>query len=292
MTCRWDQERARRRRRYRAGGLAAIMLVAAAELSRAMAGPTVALAPHRAVYELSLDSSASGAAITAVRGRMVHEFTGGACEGYKVSMRWVAQMADGEGQVNIDDVRFVSWEDGEGGSYNYSSMRLQNDRVIEEVEASAERGIGAAAGSVALVKPKPARLDLPSAAIFPTTHMRRVIDAARAGHRFAEGQVYDVSEDGRDIYDTLAVITPLRRRPLDPAGDADLAGLDQIAGWRVRISYFDGAEKGDEVPSFEQTFELFANGVATELLLDYGDIVIKGTLTDLEFLAGPPCQGG
>jgi len=288
MTDAGNQVRAVLSRCARAGALAVALIAGGTQW--AAAGPGVVLAPHRAVYDLSLASSSSSSSVVGVRGRMVHEFTGGPCQGYNVSMRWVAQMADEDGDVNLDDVRFISWEKGDGDAYSFTSTRYQNDQLIEEVKASAKRG--EAGGEVSLLKPDQESLSLPAGTIFPTAHLSRVIEAARAGARFAQERVYDVSEDGKKIYATLAIVTPLRHDSRDEGieGVDHAAALDGMDGWRVRVSYFDGGADGEETPAFEQTFDLFANGVASDLLLDYGDIVVKGTLTKLDFLAPPGCK--
>lgn len=50
----------------------------------------VVLAPHRAVYEISLDQSRNAGSVTDMSGRMVYELTGSACEGWSQSMRFVS----------------------------------------------------------------------------------------------------------------------------------------------------------------------------------------------------------
>src|ERR1700741_3114465 len=42
----------------------------------------VVLAPHRAVYDLKLSKSQGSRGIEAVRGRILYDFSGNACEGY------------------------------------------------------------------------------------------------------------------------------------------------------------------------------------------------------------------
>src|SRR3954447_20195063 len=53
---------------------AAVFLGAGASIAPAIAG-ALALAPHRAVYDLSLADSAGGGSVASVSGRMVMEFT-------------------------------------------------------------------------------------------------------------------------------------------------------------------------------------------------------------------------
>ena len=49
-------------------------------------------------------------------------------------------------------------------------------------------------------------LDIDAAVVFPTQHMVRVIEAARAGKSILDFPVYDGSETGEKVYNTLTVI--------------------------------------------------------------------------------------
>ena len=128
--------------------------------------------------------------------------------------------------------------------------------------------------------------------VFPTEHVRRIIAAARDGKTVHEAVVYDGSESGEKLYDTLAVIGkaigPRERQPADAtAGQAAFASLTR---WPVTISYFDKSkEGGEQTPIYAITFELYENGVSRALLLDYGDFVVSGEMTQLEMKDSKPC---
>ena len=70
-------------------------------LPAAALGEDIVLAPHRAVYEMSLANTRGGSGVTAVSGRMVYELTGSACEGYTQNMRFVTQMVN-QGGIDHD----------------------------------------------------------------------------------------------------------------------------------------------------------------------------------------------
>src|SRR5690606_35239299 len=71
----------------------------------------VVFAPHRAVYDLSLESAQSGSGVAGVNGRIVYELSGNACEGYAQSMRFVTQTLNQEGDAQTTDLRTSSWEE-------------------------------------------------------------------------------------------------------------------------------------------------------------------------------------
>ncbi len=66
------------------------------------------------------------------------------------------------------------------------------------------------------------------------------------------------------------------------------AALRETESWPVTVSYFPD-DKGEALPDYQVSFDLYANGVATGLVLDYGDFSLAGTLSGLEFLEMPAC---
>ena len=89
------------------------------------------LAPHRAVYEMTLATARGGTGVTAVTGRMVYELTGSACEGYTQNMRFVTQMANQGGTTMITDLRSSSWEEGSGKRFRFNSSQFRDEKPTE-----------------------------------------------------------------------------------------------------------------------------------------------------------------
>jgi hypothetical protein len=274
-----------------------IILAVWAGVPRAEAAPPadrVFLAPHRAIYDLKLAKSRGTRGIEGVRGRILYDFSGNACEGYQLQFRQVSELDSGEGKAALSDLRSTTWEDGEGNKFRFNSENLFNQRRTDIVDGNAQRNDGAVA--VNLSKPKDKSFTVPSAAVFPTEHMRRIIAAARDGKAVLEFPVYDGSESGEKLYNTLTVIghkiEPGDKVPHD-AG-AKIPALANLARWPVTISYFDKAEKksepsGEETPVYSISFELYENGISRSLVLDYTDFTISGEMTSLEIKNSKPC---
>ena len=252
----------------------------------------VALASHRAVYDLKLASTRGKQAMQTVRGRILYDFSGSACEGYALRFRQVSEIDGGEGKVAVSDLRATSWEDGAAQRLRFHSENYLNDRLREAVDGEAKRVAGGV--TVRLTKPDGKTLDLSAELVFPTEHVRRIIESARAGKTLLQVAVYDGSDNGEKIYDTLTVIgkpiAPNEYRPTDAtAGQAALAGLTR---WPATISYFDRGDKdktGEQTPVYAITFELYENGVSRALMLDYGNFVLSGEMTSIEMKDAKPC---
>ena len=63
------------------------------------AAKSVNLAPHVAIYDLTLKSSRGKRSLELVRGRIVYDFSGSSCEGYALQFRQVTELDSGEGKV-------------------------------------------------------------------------------------------------------------------------------------------------------------------------------------------------
>jgi hypothetical protein len=249
------------------------------------------LVPHRAVYEMTLDDARTASGITGIDGRMVFEFTGSECDGYSLNMRMVTQMTDSQGQTNMTDLRSSTWEQGDGQKFRFQSAQYLNDKLGDVTIGRATRNSPDSPVKVKISQPSRGELDLSGKVLFPTQHSIALIDAAESGQSILQARLYDGSEKGRKVYETTAFIgkavAPGSESTLEPI--AKEKGLAELASWPVSIGYFE-VKGGDLTPSYQIDFRLYANGVSRELLIDYGDFTIHGTLSSLEYLKAQECH--
>ena len=251
---------------------------------------TINLVPHRAIYELSLGKVRGKASVQNARGRILYDFTGSPCEGYTLEFRQVAELDNGEGKISLSDLRSNTWEDGTGRSYRFSSQNHLNQKLLDAVDGKAERSTGSVA--VTLTKPESRKVDLDAAIVFPTEHVRRIIEAARGGQTILEFPIYDGSETGQKVYNSLTVIGreigPGERDLADAASGNDV--LSKMRRWPVTVSYFErGKPAGEQTPVYSISFDLYENGVSRTLVLDYNDFSISGVLKNIELKDSKPC---
>jgi hypothetical protein len=275
----------------RAAAVAGVLLLAPMSAARAQGAP-VALIPHRAVYDLSLGETRGNSQIAGVSGRILYDFDGNACQGYSLEFRQVSEIDTGEGKASTSDLRSTTWEGADAKTFKFTSQNFVDENLVDSVDGHAEHDPNKTA--VDLDKPQQKSLDLDAGVVFPTQHMVRVINAAHAGKTILDFPVYDGSETGDKVFDTLTVIggkiAPSERRHDDAAaGEAKLAAVPR---WPVTISYFDKnkiANSSEQTPAYAIGFELYENGISRALTLDYNDFVVTGKLTSLEFKDQKPC---
>jgi hypothetical protein len=259
--------------------------------ARAQDSP-VALVPHRAIYDLSLGDTRSNSQVAGVRGRILYDFDGNACQGYSLDFRQVSELDTGEGKASTSDLRSTTWEGADAKTFKFTSQNFVDESLVDSVDGHAEHDPTETA--VDLKKPRQKSLNLDAGVVFPTEHMVRVIKAARAGQSILNFTVYDGSETGDKVFDTLTVIghkiAPGEREHDDAAAnEPKLAGVPR---WPVKISYFEknkAANSTDQTPAYAIGFELYENGISRALTLDYNDFVVTGKLTSLDIKGEKPC---
>src|SRR3712207_2824942 len=175
-----------------ASGLSIALL---AQASAETAKPPVQLVPHRAIYDLSLLRSGGSKGLDSARGRIAMEFGGDACDGYTLKYRQVTVLSGNETGPRTIDTQTATFEAGDGLSIRF--------RTTSSTQGLAKGGVDGDAqlrpdGSLD-VKFKQPRNEVFAAGgqpVFPSEHLKRLIEAARNGQSTLSVRVYDGSDDG------------------------------------------------------------------------------------------------
>jgi hypothetical protein len=276
--------------RHFAGALATL---ACALGGGALAQPTnapVPLASHRAVYDLTLLKSTGAKGPAEARGRIAFEFSGSPCEGYVQNFRQITELQPSEGQARVSDMLSATFESGDARNFRFHIETKVDEARADDIDGKAQK-LGGAKLAVDLAKPKSAHVELSGPVYFPTEHLRRILDAARAGESVLEAKVFDGTGDGQKIFDSLTVIGKPRAAPAQekaqekaPPGDE----LKALRRWPIAVSYFEPGGK-DGQPSYVLSFDLLENGVSQGLKLDYGDFALRGEMTEFKLLPSKEC---
>lgn len=253
----------------------------------ALIDPTLAggLVPHRVAYDLSLESNPQMSDLSVnMKGRMVYEFTGNACEGYSVNFRFVLETGDAGGNSAVTDLRNKNFESGDGRSFNFQSQTFVNEVQTEDVNGTAIRDGDKVNVKLKLTENTEFTIDKP--VMFPTTQLIKTIAEAKKGTTVFSDDIYDGSDGGQHVFHTSTVIGAPRTTPPDesekPIGD--------LRRWPVTVSYFGAEAGGDQPPDYSISFDLWENGISSKMRLDYGDFVLNGKIVHLELLPETACN--
>jgi hypothetical protein len=145
--------------------------------------------------------------------------------------------------------------------------------------------------------PKIADLFMRSDIVFPVTHLRQVLAAARRQRGDFEVMVFD----GANGFPYRAVTTISRDRRSDDRSPRVLSArteLDEKTSdrlpsgrhWPVRIDYFP-EDDPHAPPVFTREFLLHENGIVLGFHLDYGDVQLDARLKNLDIHRAVECPG-
>ncbi len=278
--------------------MVAVMVLATGAVVPAVAQQLVPgigpLAPHRAVYEITLADTRGGSGVSDLAGRMVYELTGSGCQGYTQNMRFVTRMTNQEGVTSVTDMRSSSWEDAVSKAFRFNSSQYKDTKLEESTDGDAARNATGAEVQVELSKPAKKAVKLKGDTFFPVQHSIALLAAARKGEQFFIADLYDGSEKGEKVYSTASFIGRVKpagyNKGLAKAENGDK--LDGLKSWPISISYYEeNSAATDAMPSYELAFVYFENGVSRRLFIDYGEFAVRGTLKRVDFLEPAKCTG-
>lgn len=237
------------------------------------------LLAHRAVYDL--DMSRRGGDIHGGSGRIAYELRGDACEGWATSVRQVTRLVGSDGDETTLDVSAATFETGASDAFDFRSQTRVDGRLVRSVEGRATRE--GERLRIALRAPEKREiLTDPEPTHFPLSHLRAVVEAARAGSRILAAPVFDGGDSGDELSDSLAVIGGEIALP----SDSPFPELAESRRWRATVSYFDRDPiEGERTPIYVLSFILHENGVASDMELDFGDFALRGAMTSFESFA-------
>ena len=260
--------------------LACLVVGALAALGSAAADARVDLLSHRAVYRLSLVDSDRSIGVTSVDGGLVLEWRA-SCEGSISNQRigFVASLGDGPGFVY--DVRFSSWESPDNTRLRFNVRSFDDGHLFEEYRGEAKLDGKGGAGHASFVAPADEEIELPRGTLFPTEHMRRLVESAERGDVVVSHDLFDGS--GLEGLSRVTAVIGRAQAAERPSPD------DAERSWPVSLAYFTTAGV-DDLPSFEIMFDLTERGVLHDLVLDYGDFALKAEMEQLETFPAPDCR--
>src|SRR5437667_7187551 len=89
------------------------------------------IAPHRALYSMSLGSTHGDAGVTGAGGTMAYQW-GESCDGWTVEQRYRLKMAYAESADVSIASNFVTWESKDGSRYRFNQKETRTGNENEE----------------------------------------------------------------------------------------------------------------------------------------------------------------
>jgi hypothetical protein len=225
--------------------------------------------------------------ISGATGRMTLEWMD-VCRGYTLNQRIVTELGFREGEDMMTDLRISTWESRSGAEFRFSFHNYVNGEPAEIGQGKANLGRDGS-GAAIYEWPRGKEAHFPPGTVFPTRHGLELVAAARTGKRSFTRILFDGAPDGA-LYRAVAFIGE-KRRAARSAARSDppwKRRLDRLESWPVIVSYYRVGDSG-EVPEYEVSYRMYENGIADQLLLDYGDMVFEASISGLIIYDQPGC---
>ncbi len=262
--------------------LAGAALVWACWAGAAQAAAPIVLAPHRAVYDLSLSQAGSGDTVSA-SGEMTFEVHD-ACSAWATEQTLSIASIDREGHQSSTRSDYATFESKDGRSFNFTMRQVDEGRTASDLRGHASIAPGKQ-GQVQFSEPAGAVLTLPVGTLFPMTHTKTILEAAEAGKRELSPVLFDgTGADGAEY--TYASILGWA-----PSTEPPITALRGMGSGRIHIAFYPLADRG-MAPEYELGSRFFADGVSDRLDMDFGDYRLRGILRSLVLLpTAKGCRG-
>jgi len=256
------------------------------------ASAPIVLAPHQALYKITMTRNRSGTGLSAASGTVTFGLRD-LCDGWTMEQNMRLRLSYAEGDDTEITSPTLTWEAKNGSALSFHVRRLTRDVGDEEDAGFDGRVKRDADGSgVAHYTSPMDKKDImvTGSMIFPVAHTILTIQKAQAGEKMFAQTVFDgAEEEGFVDISTFIGAEAGPVAPTDPAARAfsSAAPLMTPQAWPVRQAFFKPDK--DDAPDYEMSFILQPNGVVRGLEIDYGDFVLHGALTEIKPLPTHAC---
>jgi hypothetical protein len=241
----------------------------------ALAAGIARMAAHRAAYRLDL-GEARGSGIASVRGAMVFDVAD-ACEGWATRQRMTMTVTDRDGQ-DVETVSdYATYEAKDNSRLRFSLTQTTQGAVSQRVSGEAELKPDGS-GMIRFAEPSGREEALPAGTLLPMRHTVLAVETARAGRRLLAAPLFDGTSD-EGAQDTTTIISAWAAAAAAP----HFPLLANLASSRMRIAFFErgAATGGASQPEYEVGLRYFENGVADEIVMDFGEFSVAGKALEL-----------
>jgi hypothetical protein len=242
-----------------------------------LAMPAFALADgltgQEAEYSLAL-SKVRSHDVTGAVGQMRFSVVDG-CTGWGTTQHMTLLVRNADGSLNKSVTDYITWESKDGKSLTFTLQESDNDgkMMIDDAGSAVHTGTDGS-GTITYTTPAGALLSMPPGTLFPMAHTEALLSAGHAAKKFISVPLFDGTTADGAQHTFVAVLG--RNGPTASAFPA----LNNKPSTDVDIAFYE-RKNDDENPDFRSQMRYYEDGVATNIVLDFGDFIMTGTLQSL-----------
>lgn len=245
------------------------------------------LAPHKAVYDISLVATHSGSQVINISGKMSYEWKP-SCEAYVTDHHFTLfyEYADGPGMRIASD--FSTYESLDGKTFDFSSRRKRDGELYQDIRGHAD--LSGKDKKAVFTSPKGLTFDLGEGMLFPMGHTIELLRKANEGQKIYSGRVFDGSDEEGPI-EINSIIGGRTKLLAAPKGDKIDGKLLSGKSWNVRMAVFPEKDQEEE-SDYEMSMVFHQNGIISDMLIEYDDFSVTQKLISLEKIPADSCGSG
>lgn len=246
------------------------------------------LTPHKALYDINLVATRSGAQVVNISGKMYYELKS-TCDAWVTNHRFnlFYEYADSP-SMNITS-HFSTFEQFDGQDFSFSARRKRDQNLYEELRGRAtidEAGVGLANFRI----PDDLQFDLSQGTLFPMGHTAKLVQEANSGNEFFKVDVFDGSDDEGPVEINAFIgksVNPMKY--IEPSKELDMSMLNNKA-WKIRLAVFPTLSEEAASADYEMDMIFHENGVISDMLIDYDNFSVTQKLIALEPVTQEKCE--
>lgn len=244
----------------------------------AASSSTSALTGQHALYNLTLTRLRTHD-ITGATGQMSFNVVDG-CTGWATTQHMTLLIRNVDGSLDKSVSDYMTWETKDGKTLTFTTRESDNDGPMQVDDAGSATRNADGTGVVTYTAPTKVKYSLPAGTLFPMLHTEALLAAGDNGQSFIAPPLFD----GTGTTGAQATFVAVLKH--HAGGKSEWPALDGIPSTNVDISFFT-RKSDDENPNFRTSMRYYENGVASDLVLDFGDFVMSGKLTKLTVPPSP-----
>ncbi len=251
------------------------------------------IAPHKALYSMSLSEIHAGSPITELLGEMFFKWED-TCDAWSTDHRFTIDYFYTDRPSISVTSHFVAWEDKTGNRIQFVSEGY-TDGVLDEKTRGEARRLDDGTGDVNYQEPQGMTFELGKNFFFPAQHTVATIHNALEGKNFFNAVMFDgtdqegPSEVNVFIEQPAMQNFPVARYTDNPAVDTDLL---KTPSWNTRLAFYPQQGEGSDLstPAYEMMVRLHQNGVVSDIVIEYDSFSVRQSLVALSALPQAECQ--
>ncbi len=256
----------------RGAGLLGLGLSGVLDWAQASTVPN--LTAQVAVYDLSL-AKVRTHDVTGATGQMRFAVADG-CTGWGTTQHMVLLIRNADGSLTKTVTDYVTWESKNGSVLTFNLSERDNDGkpIVDDAGTAIHAGTDGS-GTITYSTPANRVMTMPPGTLFPMAHTQAILDAGAKGKKFISVPLFDgTTDDGAQH--TFVVILGRGDR-----GKPPFSTLTKFSSTDVDIAFYE-RKNSDQNPDFRSQMIYYDNGVANNIMMDFGDFVLLGKLEHLD----------